>query len=331
MSKTIDIAIIGAGPTALYAAYYARVRCLSSVVIDTLPEVGGQVTAMYPEKVLYDVAGFPGIKGKDLVANLVEQAGPTTYHLGHQAVALDRPRDHPDEMVISSDSGLVVRARSVLIAGGIGSFRPRPLPVADQFSGRGAAYFVTRLDDYRDDDVVVVGGGDSAVDWALALHPIAKSVTLVHRRDRFRALPGSLDELRRCGVTIHTNAEIGQGHGTDRLELLEVIRHELGDRITVPAQKLVAALGFTANIGPLRDWGLALDGQHIAVGRDMATNVPGIYAAGDIATYPGKVRLISVGFGEAATAVNHIAHSLDADSPLFPGHSTDSSPHPAQE
>ncbi|MHD0278553.1 NAD(P)/FAD-dependent oxidoreductase [Rhodococcus aetherivorans] len=327
MNTDTDLLILGAGPTGLYAAYYARIRGLRTVVVDALPELGGQVAALYPEKDIYDVAGLPAVKGKDLVRQLVEQAGDDVeYLLGRQAVDLDRDGD---VLTVRTDDDERIRTRAVLVAGGIGSFRPRPLDAADRYAGRGAAYFVTDLGDYRDRDVVVVGGGDSALDWALALHPIAGSVTLVHRRDRFRAHAASVDELRRRGATIHTNAEVTAAHGTDSLELVEVLRHEHGDTVRLPAQKLIAALGFTAQLGPLRTWGLELHGQHIVVGRDMATNVPGVYAAGDIAEYPGKVRLMSVGFGEAATAVNHIAHRIDDDVPLFPGHSTDAGPVPS--
>lgn len=326
-SLAADLLILGAGPTGLYAAYYARMRGLTTVVVDALPEPGGQVAALYPEKQIYDVAGRPAVKGRDLVQGLVEQAGDDVrYLLGQQATSLERVDGRA--LRVHTDDGAVVEARAVLIAGGIGSFRPRPLPAAEQYAGRGATYFVGSLEDYRDDDVVVVGGGDSALDWALTLHPIAGSVTLVHRRDTFRAHAASVDELRRRGAVIHTNAEVADARGTESLELVEILLHEHGDRIELPAQKLVAALGFTAQLGPLRGWGLDLDAQHIVVGRDMSTNLPGVYAAGDITAYPGKVRLMSVGFGEAATAVNHIAHGIDDTAPLFPGHSTDASPVP---
>ncbi|WP_188195277.1 NAD(P)/FAD-dependent oxidoreductase [Nonomuraea sp. SYSU D8015] len=315
----VDVLIVGAGPVGLFGAYYAGVRGLKTAVVDSLSQVGGQVSAMYPEKQIYDIAGFPAVSGRRLIANLVEQAAPyePAYLLGQEAQRLEHGLN--GRLVVKTSAGTEINAGAVIVTGGIGTFTPRPLPAGEEFLGRGLEYFVPDGADYAAKDVVVVGGGDSAVDWALMLHPVAASVTLVHRRAAFRAHHGSVERLKASPVEIVTNAQVTAALGGDRLE-----RIELSTGHTLPCQRLVAALGFTANLGPLREWGLDLhDNRHLVVDSAMRTNVPGIFAAGDIADYDGKVRLIAVGFGEVATAVNNAAVHLDPAAQLFPGHSTD--------
>jgi ferredoxin/flavodoxin---NADP+ reductase len=319
--RAVDLAIVGAGPTGLFAAYYAGFRGLSTLVIDALPEAGGQVTAMYPEKMIYDVAGFPAIRGRDLVHNLVEQAAPFEpgYRLGVQAQELSYLDDKP--LLRLSDGG-TVHCGAIIVTGGLGSFTARPLPAAEQFTGTGLVYFVPHLDDLAGQNVVIVGGGDSAFDWALSLQPIAKSVTLVHRRDKFRAHAHTVSRVQSLPVEIIVNAEVREIHGGERVSAVTVqVKGE--EPRALPADTVVAALGFTADLGPLAEWGLKLDKRHIVVDTTMATNQPRIFAAGDIAEYPGKVRLIATGFGEAATAVNNAAIVIDPSAHLFPGHSSD--------
>jgi ferredoxin/flavodoxin---NADP+ reductase len=320
--REVDIAIVGAGPTGLFAAYYAGFRGLSTAVIDALPEPGGQVTAMYPEKMIFDVAGFPAIKGRDLVANLVEQAAQFTpnYLLGIRADKLSYVDDRP---VLDLADGTSLQCGAILITGGLGSFTARPLPAADAFPGAGLVYFVPHLADLAGHDVVIVGGGDSAFDWALALQPLAKSVTLVHRRDRFRAHASTVARVQALPVTIVVNAEVTQLYGDARVTACDVLVKGMAEPTRMPVDTVVAALGFTADLGPLADWGLELDKRHIKVDTMMATNLPRVFAAGDISEYPGKVRLIAVGFGEAATAVNNAAVVIDPAAHLFPGHSSD--------
>ena len=319
--REVDLAIVGAGPTGLFAAYYAGFRGLSTAVIDALPEPGGQVTAMYPEKMIFDVAGFPAIKGRDLVANLVEQAAQFVpeYKLGVRAEKLSYVDERP---VLDLSDGSTLHCGAILITGGLGSFTARPLPAADAFPGAGLVYFVPHLADLAGHDVVIVGGGDSAFDWALALQPLAKSVTLVHRREKFRAHASTVSKVQALPVNIVVNAEVTQLHGSDRITGCEVVVKGAQPE-TMPADTVVAALGFTADLGPLADWGLTLDKRHIVVDTMMRTNLPRVFAAGDISEYPGKVRLIAVGFGEAATAVNNAAVVIDPAAHLFPGHSSD--------
>ena len=320
-----DLLIIGAGPVGLYAAYYAGFRGLSTVVVDSLPELGGQITAMYPEKPIYDVAGFPTVKGRDLVAGLAAQAAvfDPTYILGERAETLER--DAAGVITVTTRAGAEIRCRAVVISGGIGTFTPRPLAVGEQWLGRGLSYFVPSLDAHAGQDVVVVGGGDSACDWALSLEPIARSVTLVHRRAAFRAHAHSVARLLDSSVDVITDAEVTAVGGGERLERV-VITDPAGPSAR-PAQAVIAALGFTANLGPIRSWGIEVAGnRYLPVDSSMATSLPGVYAAGDITDYPGKVRLIAVGFGEAATAVNNAAVLIHPDQALFPGHSSDAAP-----
>jgi thioredoxin reductase len=319
--REVDVAIVGAGPTGLFASYYAGFRGLSTAVIDALPEPGGQVTAMYPEKMIFDVAGFPAIKGRDLVANLVEQAAQFSpeYRLGVRAETLSYVDDRP---LLTLSDGSELLCGSILITGGLGSFTARPLPAANAFSGVGVLFFVPHLADLAGHDVVIVGGGDSAFDWALALQPLAKSVTLVHRRDKFRAHASTVSKVQSLPVSIIVNAEVTRLHGDDRIAGVEVVVKG-AEPERLPADSVVAALGFTADLGPLAQWGLKLDKRHILVDTTMSTNLPRVFAAGDISEYPGKVRLIAVGFGEAATAVNNAAVVIDPAAHLFPGHSSD--------
>jgi ferredoxin/flavodoxin---NADP+ reductase len=317
---SVDVLIVGAGPTGLFAAYYAGFRGLSMAVVDALPEAGGQVTAMYPEKMIYDVGGFPAVRGRDLVKGLVEQAAPWNpiYLLGRQAEGL-RQADSGLEVLL--DGGQLVRAGAVLITAGIGEFTPRPLPAGDGWLGRGMVHFVPSLDAHAGQDVIVVGGGDSAFDWVLALHPVAASVTLVHRRAKFRAADSIVREARNLAVRMITDAEVTELRGDG--SLTEVVVHAKGaEPVVLPAQTVVAALGFTADLGPIENWGLRIDRRAISVDSTMATARERVYAAGDVAAYPGKVKLIATGFGEAATAINNIAVALDPGAHLFPGHSS---------
>ncbi|WP_410572675.1 NAD(P)/FAD-dependent oxidoreductase [Amycolatopsis sp. cmx-4-61] len=317
-----DLVIIGAGPTGLFAAYYAGFRGLSMAVVDSLPEPGGQVTAMYPEKMIYDVGGFAEVRGRDLVEGLVKQAAPfkPKYLLGRKAEKLE-PLD--DGVELTLDGGETLRARAVLITAGIGEFTPRPLPAGDGWLGRGMVHFVPSLRAHAGQHVVVVGGGDSAFDWILALHPVAASVTLVHRRAKFRAAESIVRQARELGTRIITDAEVTRfveaPDGT--LEAVDVSIKGAGEE-RLPANAVVAALGFTADLGPIETWGLEIHHRAIAVDSTMATARERVYAAGDVAAYPGKVKLIATGFGEAATAVNNIAVALDPEAHLFPGHSS---------
>ena len=275
-----DYLIIGAGPTGLYAAYYAGFRGWSTIVLDNLPEAGGQITAMYPEKDIYDVAGFPTVRGRNLVKDLKDQADQyqPEYRLGEQAVSLKTSDDGP--VVVETQNGNRIEAKAILISGGIGSFRPRPLPAGDGWEGRGLSFFVPDPGAYAGQDIVIVGGGDSAIDWAHMLFAQAKSVTIVHRRDQFRAHGAMVTKAREMGVRFCTPHEVTALRGEDRLQEVEITHKKTGEVEVLPADSVIAALGFIANIGPIADWGLELEKRRIVVKPDMSTNVPRVFAAG---------------------------------------------------
>lgn len=322
-----DVLILGAGPTGLYGAYYAGFRGFSVAVMDALPEVGGQLIAMYPEKEIYDVAGFPSILARDLVDGLKQQADQfdPMYVLGEQAQELDT--SDSDRFTLTGSNGTVVRAKVVIICAGIGSFKPRPLPIGDEWDEKGVVYFVPELESQRDKNVVIIGGGDSAFDWAWSLREIAQSVTLVHRRDEFRAHASMVDRVREAGTRMITSAELTAIQGDKWIEKVEITSKHDNSTELVEADTVVAALGFLANIGPIADWGIELEKRRVVVDTTMATSIPRIYAAGDATTYDGKVPLISVGFGEVATAVNNAAPIIDPTHGVFPGHSSEEPVH----
>jgi thioredoxin reductase (NADPH) len=325
MVTDVDLLVVGAGPTGLYAAYYAGFRGMRVAVVDSLTEPGGQLMALYPEKPIYDVAGYPAVLARDLASQLVEQASSAdpTYLLGRRAEGLTRRDD--GGLVIDLDGGDQVVTKAVVISAGIGTFTPRALPGGDAFLGKGLRYVVTDLSALHDRDVLIVGGGDSAVDWALVLADKASSVTLVHRRDQFRAHEGSVAQLRASKVNVLTPYaphEVLPGED-GRVRAVDVVNKQTEEHLVIECDEVVAALGFVADLGPLQSWGLELSKRHIVVDSTMSTNVPGVFAAGDIVEYPGKVRLISTGFGEAATAVNNAAPIIDPTAKVFPGHSSD--------
>lgn len=317
-----DVLIVGAGPTGLYGAYCAGFRGLHATLVDVLPQAGGQVMALYPEKEIRDVAAIPAVKGRDFIAGLLEQAAAfdPTYLLGQQATTLAYSEDGVAEVTL--DDGTVVRARALVLTAGIGSFMPRELECGGDWVGRGLAYFVKDPAAHAGQDVVVVGGGDSALDWAAALTPIARSVTLVHRRAAFRGHAATLEQVRSGPVRVYTDTQVVALEGSSAMARA-TLRAKDGTEYVVPATSVIAALGFLSDLGPLYEWGLDLQARAVVVDRCMRTNLPRVWAAGDIAEYAGKVRLMSVGFGEVATAINHVAVELDPSLSLFPGHSTD--------
>ena len=321
----VDLVIVGAGPTGLFATYYAGFRGHRIALVDSLPELGGQVTAMYPEKQILDVAGFPSVKGRDLVSGLVAQAATAdaVHLLGRTASSL---LHGPDGIELGLDDGTLVRAGAMIITAGIGKFSPRPLPAGEGWLGRGLEFFVPSFEPYVDKDVVIVGGGDSAFDWAVHLEPIARSVTLVHRRDAFRAHERTVEQVRSSSVRIVTRAEVTalRAAADDPAgPLAEVDVTDPDGVTTYPCQAVVAALGFVADLGPIQQWGVEVLKRHVVVDPSMRTSLERVFAAGDITEYPGKVRLIAVGFGEAATAVNNATVAIDPTAKVFPGHSSE--------
>jgi thioredoxin reductase len=323
MDKTYDITIIGGGPSGLFAAYYAGFRGLSVKIVDSQPDLGGQVTALYPDKYIYDVAGFPKVLGKDLVANLVEQAmqfQPAVF-LNEELRSFERL---PNQTFRFSGSSGEHLTRVVLITAGIGAFTPKTYgrPEFDRYTDRGLFYAVRRKEDFRDKRVLVVGGGDSALDWALDLLEVARHVTLVHRRDVFRAHVNSVKKLFNSPITVKVFCELLALRGEPSVSEAVVVNNKTREEEVLPIDAVLAFLGLVSHLGAIAIWGLALEGDSIVVNTRMETNMPGVYAAGDIVDYPGKLKLIVTGFGEAATAVNNAVRYINPKAAVFPGHSS---------
>ena len=324
-----DITIIGAGPTGLFGLFYAGMRQVKARIVDALAEPGGQLTALYPEKFIFDVAGFPQILARDLVRALLEQNKrfPGEMHLAQQVTGLEKDGDHL-VLVTQTDR---FPTRALLIAAGIGAFSPRrlPQPCAEPWYGRGIYDVVTDPDRFRGQRVVIIGGGDTAFDWGVQLLPRAAHVTLVHRTDRFRAHDATVNEYRaavdagRASLfTFHELQDITCRNGPERFSHIMLRDVKAKTTREIEADVVLPMLGFVSDMGPMSEWGLNIVKDEIQVNSQMETGRPGVYAAGDVTTYPGKLKLIATGFGEAATAVNQAVHWIYPDKKVAPGHSS---------
>jgi thioredoxin reductase (NADPH) len=324
-----DITIIGGGPTGLFALFYAGMRQATARIVDALPELGGQLTALYPEKYIFDVAGYPKVLAKDLVKLLADQAAQfqQPIHLGTRVVALEQT-DGRFVLVTNTDR---FASRSIVIAAGIGAFSPRrlPQPCAQPWYGKGIYDVVTDPEAFRGRRVVIIGGGDSAFDWGVQLLDRADRVTIVHRSDRFRAHGATVAQYQaavaagRAGLhTFHELFDIKCTDGSDRFTHIEIRDVKAKTTREIDADVVLPMLGFVSDLGPLAEWGLTLEKDEIVVNSMMETGRAGIYAAGDVTTYPGKLKLIATGFAEAATAVNQAVHWIYPDKKVAPGHSS---------
>ncbi len=330
LHELTDITIIGGGPTGIFAQFYAGMRRATSRVVDALPELGGQLVALYPEKYIFDVAGFPKVLAKDLVRSLAEQAArfEQPIHLGQRVIGLEEENGQ-FVLVTATDR---FPSKAIVIAAGIGAFSPRrlPQPCAEPWYGRGIYDVVSDPDVFRGQRVVIIGGGDSAFDWGTQLLSRASRVTIVHRSDRFRAHGATVAEYE--AAVEHGRASLFTFH-----ELFDIRCDDGGDHFThvvvrdvknkssmreLDADVVLPMLGFVSDIGPLADWGLTLEKDEIVVNSMMETGRPGVYAAGDVTTYPGKLKLIATGFAEAATAVNQAVHWIYPERKVNPGHSS---------
>jgi ferredoxin/flavodoxin---NADP+ reductase len=325
--ELVDITIIGGGPTGLFASFYAGMRGATARIVDTLQQLGGQLTALYPEKYIFDVAGYPKILAKDLVNLLAEQAGQFNFpsYLGQHVTGLENEDGH---FVLTTDTDRFP-TRAVLIAAGIGAFSPRRLPqkCAEPWYGRGIYDNVADPEAFRDQRIVIIGGGDSAFDWAHQLRDRAAAVTLVHRSDKYRAHGATVAEVNAAVAAGRTTLlpfhelhdVLSEGEILTGVTLKDVKTKETRN---VDADTVLPMLGFVSDIGPLVSWGLNLEKNEIVVNSMMETGRPGIYAAGDITAYPGKLKLIATGFAEAATAVNQAYHWIYPEKKVNPGHSS---------
>ena len=337
----VDITIIGAGPTGLFGLFYAGMRGATARIVDALPQAGGQLTALYPEKYIFDVAGFPKVLAKDLVRSLTDQATQFGHPIFlHQRVHALEQDGAVLTLVTETDR---FPSRAIIIAAGIGAFTPRRLPqaCAQPWYGRGIYDVVTNPDEFRGQRVVIIGGGDSAFDWAQQLTDRAAFVTLMHRSDRFRAHAATVRDVERAVaggraeiLTFHELHDVvcanggistpGSEGAATASALTGVIVRDTKRKTTreLPADAILPMLGFVSDLGPLADWGLTLANDEIVVSSTMETGRPGLYGAGDIVTYPGKLKLIATGFGEAAIAVNQAVHWIYPEKKIAPGHSS---------
>ena len=323
-----DVLIVGAGPTGLFAGFYVGMRGLSFRFVDPLPEPGGQLTALYPEKYIYDVAGFPKVYAKDLVKGLVEQVAPfnPVYSLGERAETLER---EGDLFKVTTSQGNAYTAKAVIIAAGVGAVEPRRIgaPGEREFEGRGVYYAVKSKAEFQGKRVLIVGGGDSAVDWALNLLDTARRITLIHRRPQFRAHEASVKELMKAHeegrLEVLTPYELRRVEGDERVRWAVVFHNQTQEELALEVDAVLILAGYITKLGPLANWGLALEKNKIKVDTTMATSIPGVYACGDIVTYPGKLPLIVLGFGEAAIAANHAAAYANPALKVNPGHSSE--------
>lgn len=315
---TTDVVIIGAGPVGLFAVFELGLLDLKCHVIDILDRPGGQCAELYPEKPIYDIPGFPVVTGQGLTDNLLQQISPfgPEFHYSRMVTSLEKLEDGSFRLRTDADETFLCKV--VVIAAGGGSFQPKrpPVPGIEEYENKSVFYAVRKMDDFRDQDVVIVGGGDSALDWTLNLQPIVRSLTLVHRRDAFKAAPASVNQMKELVADGKINFLLGQVarlEGTDgQLEHVHLTM-EAGDT-TLPATRLLPFFGLTMKLGPVADWGLELNDNLIAVDTEkFQSSVPGVFAIGDINHYPGKLKLILSGFHEAALMAQAAKHIVDPD------------------
>jgi ferredoxin/flavodoxin---NADP+ reductase len=322
-----DLTIIGGGPTGLFAAFYAGLRGISCRIIDSLPELGGQLTALYPEKYIYDVGGFPRVLARDLAASLAEQGLQFGADVRLEEQVQELIRDS-DGYVVTTHTGHRYPTKAVLIAGGKGAFSPRVLecPGYESLLGKGVEYHVRDPARYAGKRILIVGGGDSAVDWVLNLKDAASRLIIIHRREGFRAHAHSMKLMREAveagRVELLTHREVREIHGDACVTAVTIFDNRTGEDETYEVDAVISLIGFKPDLGPIGTWGLELQRNTIKVNHRLETNLPSVYAAGDIAHYEGKLELIATGFSEAAMAVNHAVQEINPKARYSPGHST---------
>ncbi|MEH7509508.1 NAD(P)/FAD-dependent oxidoreductase [Priestia megaterium] len=321
--QVYDITIIGGGPTGLFTAFYGGMRQASVKIIESLPQLGGQLSALYPEKYIYDVAGFPKIRAQELVNNLKEQMDQFKPAVALEQ-AVEKVEKQADGVFRLTTNSEVHYSKTIIITAGNGAFKPRKIELenAEQFEQTNLHYFVDDMNKFKGRKVLVCGGGDSAVDWSLMLEPIAEKVTLTHRRDKFRAHEHSVENLHNSSVDIKTPYVPVEFVGDDRITQVVLENTKGEEKTVVDVDDVIVNFGFVSSLGPIKEWDLDLEKNAIVVNSKQETNIPGIYAAGDVCTYDGKVKLIVAGFGEGPTAVNNAKAYIDPKARLQPMHST---------
>jgi thioredoxin reductase len=321
-TNVYEITVIGGGPTGLFAAFYAGMRQASCKIIESMPQLGGQLAALYPEKYIYDVAGFPKVRAQELVDSLKEQVSQFETAVSLEETVETVSKNEENIFEIKTNQGIHL-SKTVIVTAGCGAFQPRKLELdgAEKYEKSNLHYFINDLNAFAGKKVLVCGGGDSALDWSLMLEPIAEKVTLTHRRDKFRAHEHSVENLMNSKVKIKTPYQINELIGDEKIEKV-ILESKTGEIEEIDVDAVIVNYGFISSLGPIQEWGLEIEKGSIIVNSRMETNVPGIYAAGDITTYPGKIKLIAVGFGEAPTAVNNAKSYIDPKAKVQPGHSS---------
>ena len=335
MSEVIstDVVIVGAGPAGLFAVFELGLLDIKTHLIDILPKIGGQCAELYPEKPIYDIPGFPVINGQGLVENLEKQIHPfkPTFHLGEMVETLEAlgSAEHP-KFRISTDAGKIFECKCVIVAAGGGSFQAKkpPIPGIDAYEGKSVHYSVRRIEQFRDRRVMIVGGGDSALDWVLNLHPVARRVVLIHRRDAFRAAPHSVNAMRALVAAGMMDFVLGQTtavKGDDGRLSSVTVRKENGEIVDVEVDDMLPFFGLTMKLGPVANWGLNLHENLVPTNTEnFETSTPGVFGIGDIITYPGKLKLILSAFHEGALAAQRIHHYVYPEKKLVFQYTTSS-------
>ncbi|MBW7928919.1 MAG: NAD(P)/FAD-dependent oxidoreductase [Fimbriimonadaceae bacterium] len=320
----VDLTVIGGGPVGLFAAFYAGLRGMSVRILDSLPELGGQLTALYPEKYVFDMPGFPKVLAKDLARQMIEQG----TQFGPEVVLDDTctTLTQDDEgWTIGTRSGGEYPTRTLVIAAGVGAFQPTKIGIEgeEQWLGRGLSYGVRDKSALQGKRVAIVGGGDSAFDWVLNLMDTASEIMLIHRRDQFRAHEDSIEKVLASGIPMKLWCEVKAIHGADRIERITIQNSQTKEFEELPMDAVVVNIGFKSSLGPMLQWGLDIQKNQIVTDALYRTNLPGVFAVGDVCTFDGKLKLIATGVGEAATAVCLAKQLVDPNAKLFPGHSSD--------
>jgi thioredoxin reductase len=320
-----DITIIGGGPSGLFAAFYAGLRAAKTKIIDSLPQLGGQLMALYPDKYVYDIPGFPRVLAREFVGRLAEQAQGFSPTVCLNEKVVDIQRGEEGLLELKTEPGNSHLSRTIIVAAGVGAFVPRTLDLPDlkRLEGKGVYFFVQDLEIFRDKRVLVVGGGDTALDWAQSLLGVTRQVTLIHRRGTFRAHEQAVGEILESSAKVLYYYELKALYGEDHVEAATIFDNRTGEETTLAVDAVVLGLGFLANLGPIKDWGLEIVGNSIRVDNTMHTNLPGVYAVGDIATYEGKLKLIATATAEAAIAANFAKSEVDPSAKASPGHSSE--------
>lgn len=330
-THTTDVVIIGAGPVGLFAVFELGLLNIKAHLVDILDKPGGQCAELYPEKPIYDIPAYPIISGQELVDKLLQQIEPfePKFHLNQMVEKLRRTDDGGFE--VETDGGTVINAKAVVIAAGGGSFVPKkpPIPGIEEYEGKSVFYAVRKMSEFKDKKIVIAGGGDSALDWTLNLHPLAQHITLIHRRDEFRAAPDSVHKMRNLVTTGTMDLDFGQIsklHGSNGVLEAVTIVHNDKTEIDIPCERLLAFFGLTMKLGPVANFGLNLHENLVPVDTEkFETSEKGIFAIGDINTYPGKLKLILSGFHEGALMAQQVFRYVFPDQKLRFQYTTSSS------